>query len=139
MAALSADRSTPTRHPEGGRRLVSYPQATGTTIYKGAIVAVTAATGYARPAADVAGLKVVGVAMEQSVNAGADGARRVLVACGAAFKLATALTQAAVSSTVVVADDQTVTSAAVAVNDIPVGMMEELDGTSAWVYIGPTA
>ncbi len=138
MAALAKDRSTPTRHPEGGRRIVSYPVKAATTIFKGSLVSLIA--GFAKPSADAASEKVMGVALEQVVNTGADGAKRILVACGAAFKLnVNTVTAAAVGTTATVSDDNTVTLAATSVNDQNVGMIEELESDGAWVYIGPTA
>ena len=53
-----------------------YAQKGSTTIYGGGIV-VAAADGYAKPGLTATGLVVLGVAAHDSVNAGADGAKKV--------------------------------------------------------------
>lgn len=59
--------------------LIAYPVAAGGRIFKGGLVAV-AASGFAVPAADAAGLTFVGVAYEEGDNRdGAAGARKVRV------------------------------------------------------------
>src|SRR5262245_58597756 len=85
MAAATADRIPVTRHPQGGRRRVPYKQKGATTTYRGTLVAINA--GYVQAAADTAGLIVVGIATEKSVNAGADGAVSLEVDAGLAVKL----------------------------------------------------
>lgn len=56
---------------------VEYEQKGSTTIYGGSLV-VAAADGYAKPGLTATGLVVLGVADADSVNAGADGAAKVL-------------------------------------------------------------
>jgi len=80
MAALTKDRNT--RSAWKGRAL-SLKVKAATTIYKGALVAVEAATGYAVPAGDTAGHIVVGVCQGIADNAaGANGAIEVEVHTG---------------------------------------------------------
>ena len=73
MAALSAPYDA---HSKDGE-LIAYPVAAATTIYKGALVALTG--GYAKPAADTAGVLFAGVAHETIANPGAAGAVSVRV------------------------------------------------------------
>lgn len=135
MAALTTARNTPMRG-EKHRKVVTQVAAT-TKIYGGAAVCLNAA-GFAVPAADTAGLVTWGRAEETADNsAGLDGAVTMEVARGVfGFKHAS-LTQAAVGTVVCWADDQTVTTAAAATNDIAAGTLEELDGATAWVRVLP--
>ena len=131
--ALSASAN---RQSKGlGRRRV-FPVATGVTIYKGALVSVTA-TGYATPAADTASTFVVGVAAETVVNAGADGAVNVSVEYDREYLFAaTSITQAMMGDIMVVVDDDEVDDIAGATNDIEAGKMSEfVSTTSCWVHV----
>lgn len=134
MAALSADRITKSKG--GSLRRQAYPVAASTTIYAGGMVCIDA-DGYAIPAADTAGIsRVVGVAVAKVDNsAGADGDLKVVVEYDGAFLFATALTQAAVGRDATVSDDQTLSNAATTTNDIIVGRVLEIDGSTAWVNI----
>jgi hypothetical protein len=134
MAALAANRATPVRGPEGRILRTRFPVKGATTIYKGSIVAINA--GYLAPAADAAGLIVVGVAQEKVVNAGADGAAFCYVDCGAVFRFAsTGVVAADVGKIAYVADDQTVQDAT-GTNSIIAGRIMELETTDVvWVRI----
>lgn len=79
--ALAADRNTPCMDGE----IISVPVATGVTIYAGAIVAANN-SGYATPGAVAATLTYLGRAEEQVVNAGANGAKNILVRRKKGFK-----------------------------------------------------
>jgi hypothetical protein len=134
--AAAADRTTPCRHPEAARFLVSYPVATGVTIYKGTLVMILA--GYANPAADTAGGIVVGVAEEHVANAGADGAVRILVGSANAWFLANSgIVAADVGKIAYVSDDQTV-SDATGTNGVVAGVIEELETGGVWVNVPST-
>lgn len=104
MSALTRDRATPYR--EGIE--IAYPVAQGAVIHAGSLVCVNS-SGYAVPAADTAGLKLVGVAQEAVDNAsGLDGATTVRVRRKGCFQFAaTSITQAMVGSIMYVKDDQT--------------------------------
>lgn len=80
MAALAAARNTIQSSPDALANLESYPVATATTIYAGALVGVNAG-GFAIPAAPAA-IRVLGVAQATVVNAGANGALEVPVRRG---------------------------------------------------------
>lgn len=74
MAAATAEINT----PERPGLTTSYPVAASTTIYAGTLVALNSA-GNAIPAADTAGLRVVGRAETTVANAGSAGAATVEV------------------------------------------------------------
>lgn len=138
MTAIAADRSTPCRHPEAARLLVSYPVAAASVCYKGALVAITA--GYAASAVAAAGAIVVGIAEETVDNsAGLDGAKRVLVSSGNSFRLVgSGIVAADVGKPAYLADNQTVTDAT-GTYGIVVGVIEELEATDVvWVHVPPT-
>lgn len=130
--ALSAGRNAPVK---GDTRVTSFKVAASTTIYKGGMVAVDA-DGWLIPAADSAGIAVVGVADETVDNsAGADGAKSCLVLNGVIGMNAgsTAPTQANIGRSVVVEDDEAVTTAAAATNDIPAGTLMSIEGTICYI------
>jgi hypothetical protein len=104
MAACSADRKTTYRE---GLEL-EFPVKGATCIFGGSMVAVDS-TGYAIPAANAAGLKLVGIAMEQADNrSGANGSLSIRVRTVGAFKFsATSITQANIGADMYVVDDQT--------------------------------
>ncbi len=134
MAALAKDRITRTRGI--GRKRIG-KVAAATTIYLGALIAVTAA-GFIVPASDVLANKVVGIAEEQVVNAGADGAKEVAYTTGLDCELVNAggaIVQAGDKSLCYVADDQSVTTAAIAVNDMIAGYVTEFTAAKVWVYV----
>lgn len=138
MTALSAAARRIVRDPQQGRELY-IPMNTATTIYQGAIVCWDA-DGYARAAADTASFKVAGVALETVVNSGADGAASIRVLRGATVNLtieSTSITIADIGYNAIVQDDNTVTDATTATNDIPVGVILDVDATNgAWVAVG---
>lgn len=131
MTALSADFN---RQARGTGKEFSLPVATGTTIYKGGLVAMNA-SGYAVPAASTAGLVVLGVAIENVVNAGADGALRVRVDCAREFLFpASSITQAMVGRAMYVVDDATIDETDS--DNIFAGILTEfVSTTSGWVYV----
>lgn len=136
MAALSANRLT---NISGSFRTVSKPVKASTTIYKGGLVAIDS-TGYAVPAADTAGHKVIGVALEKIDNsAGASGALNVLVANDCRVQLSAASIAITSDGAVMyVVDDQTFDEA-VGTNSIKVGVLDGyISATEGFVYIYPT-
>lgn len=136
MAALTQDRITDKRVPG----LMAYPVAATTKIYAGALVCVNSA-GLAVPAADAAGVKVVGVAKRTVDNsAGAAGALWVEVDCPIVARFAaTSITQAMVGTVMYVVDDNTFDDA-VGTNSIKVGVLIEfISATEGWIYINPPA
>ena len=135
MAALAQDRTTRKKTPG----LKAYPVKAATKIFAGSKVAVDA-NGWAVPAADAAGLRVVGVAYQQADNtAGANGAMMVLVdAPVIALFDATSITQAMVGQIMYVVDDHTFDDAP-GVNAIKAGrLIEFVSVNSGWIEIMPS-
>lgn len=132
MAALSSERET-SRRP--GMAVV-FPVLAGALIYGGGLVAVDA-DGFAQPAANTAGLVIVGVADATVDNTdGDDGDLEVTARCGAQFKLdTTTLTSEDAGRMAYVVNDQTVGRLSAASNAIPVGRVVEADGAIAWIEI----
>lgn len=135
--AASANRTTPSRHPEAARLAVAYPVKGSTTIYKGTLVMLVA--GYAQPAADATGGVVVGVADEKVVNAGSDGDKTIVVNSGAAFQFTgSGIVAGDVGKVAYVTDDSTVQDAATTYG-IVAGVIEQLESANVvWIYIPPT-
>ena len=104
MPACAADRNTTYR--EGIE--LEFPVKAATRIYAGAMVAVDS-TGYAVPAGNTAGHKLMGVALEQVDNlAGANGAKVIRLRTTGAFEFgALSIAQAHVGAEMYVVDDQT--------------------------------
>lgn len=133
MAALTKDRATPYR--EGIE--IEFPVAANSKIYSGSLVCANT-SGYAVPAADTAGLKFLGVALEQVDNTGgANGAKLVRLRRTGVFEFdATSVTQAMVGTAMYVKDDHTVDDAAGATNDIKVGeLVKYVADTKGWIDI----
>ena len=133
MAASTADRNAQVKST--GRH-ISIGVLTGTTIYTGTIVCVTAA-GWAVPGADTAGLKTVGIALEQVVNAGASGAEVVTVEKGVAALNggSTPPLQADIGRVVYVSTDNEVEKAGAVSNDVEAGILDSIVGSQYWVSV----
>lgn len=131
MAALTQDRNTPRRDGQ----LVALPQEANTRIYAGALVARNG-NGRAVPAADTAGLVVIGRAEAQFNNTdGAAGALTVTAGRGVFAYSHSGLTQADIGKTVYAADDQTVTLTPG--NRVVAGVLVDVDEDGAWVWLVP--
>lgn len=132
MAALTENRDTPIKKAD----TQAYPVAASTNIFAGAAVVVTKSTGHATNATDASGVAFVGVAKDQYDNTGGAAAAIdcVVIATGVVEFAATgALT---VGDNAYVADNQTVTDATTATNDVLVGKVVQVGGGKAWVKIG---
>jgi hypothetical protein len=133
MAALTKDRATPYR--DGIE--IEFPVAANSKIYAGSLVCANT-SGYAVPAADTAGLKFLGVALEQVDNTGgANGAKKVRVRRSGAFEFdALSITQAMVGSSMYVMDDHTIDDASGPNADIRVGILVKyVSDTKGWIDI----
>lgn len=132
MTALTAALDV---HEKDGE-LIAYPMAANTTIFKGALVALTA--GYAKPGADTAGVLFVGVAHETKFNqtsaplpggagfAGAAGALSIRVRKVGSFQYnRAASTVADLGKAVQIADDNTVATTGTT-NSIQAGYIVEV-------------
>lgn len=137
MAASSADRNTK-KLGTGG--LGSFPVYQDTTIYAGTLVCINS-SGYAIPAANTAGNKLVGVAREQVVNTaaagyGTSGDLNVEVERMGCFEfVSSGLTIANVGDAVYITDDQTVSTSAA---NVYAGVIAKyVSATSAYIDITP--
>jgi len=131
MTVLAADRNTARREGD----FYEFPVLATAKIFGGGMVGVDA-NGWAQSAADIAGLKLVGLAEAYVDNSGgANGAKMVKVRRGV-FKLAAnGLTDADIGKPVFVVDDQTVQLAATA-NDVHAGILVQVESaTEAWVAL----
>lgn len=131
MAAATQDRNTNAR----AGQVLNFPVAAATKIFAGTLVAINAA-GNAVPAADAAGLKVVGRAQEFVDNsAGAAGDLSVDVARGVFpfdNSVADAVTAAELLRIVYVEDDQTVGKVG-GDDKIAAGLAVAIEGDQVWV------
>lgn len=134
MAALTADAR---RQKQGDGRVLDAPVAASTTIFEGAMVMANS-SGFAVPASDAAGGRFLGFARKKVVNTGANGAKRVNLEMGQLERVVagTGMSQATVGLNVFVADDQTVTNAATAANDVKVGKAEKFETGFIWFRAG---
>lgn len=129
-AALTASRDTMER--TGSE--VAFNVASGAVIYAGAMVAVS--NGYAYPAADLTGYKVIGRARKTLDNSGSSyKATNMVVAQRGVYCWANggSFTDANVGELAYVQDDQTVTTAASASSDIVAGVIIDVDSSGVWV------
>ena len=133
MAALTKDRATPYR--DGIE--IEFPVAANIKIYAGSLVCANT-SGYLLPAADTAGLRSIGVALEQVDNTGgANGAKKVRVRRTGVFEFdAYSITQSMVGTPMYVVDDHTVDDASGPINDIRVGILVKyVSDTKGWIDI----
>lgn len=137
--ALSAFNDTP------GAEFTDLPylQKGSTTCYGGGLV-VAAADGYAKPGVKATGLVILGVAVETSINAGADGAASVACASKVArngkrqmFKFKNdatdPLTIAHIGRAAYVFDDITFTSLSTGATQG--GVLRRLDSDGVWIEL----
>lgn len=142
MTALAAERDTPKRSTETP---YAFKQKGNTKVYNGSLVGI-GTDGYARPAADTAGMFVPGRANAtvDGTSAGPyglladDDARLMIQAEPGIFSFATsggsAITQAQVGELAYVLDDQTVVQAAGTANNVIAGRVVGYDSASAvWI------
>jgi hypothetical protein len=128
--ALSADRETQYK-PIG---INAYTVKASTTVYKGSMVCADT-TGYAVPAADTAGFKMLGVA-EETVVQTASSSDKVRVRRGIFLFAATSITLAMQGAMMYVKDDQTFDDTST--NGVAAGILVEyVSATSGWIEVGP--
>jgi hypothetical protein len=137
MTALTQDRNTEWSLSD----MLALPVAAGERIFSGSLVCSNE-HGYAVPAADAAGLKFEGVALEQADNrAGESGDLSITVRRRGRFRFASAtpLDQSALGAKVYAVDDQTVAADAAGVaNDVLVGVIERVEASDdCWILIDP--
>jgi hypothetical protein len=119
----------------GEIRIQKLPMLTNIKIWKGALVVYDAA-GFIANGSDTAGVKFAGIANETVDNTGgASGAKSIEVANGEFQYPASSLEQADAGRLAYIgADNQTITDAGGATNDIPCGTIVEFtSATLAWI------
>lgn len=131
--ALAADRNTPLKDGE----LISVPVAANVKIYAGALVAANA-TGFATPGAVATTLTYLGRAEEYVDNLTlADGAKKVLVRRGKAFKFKNAaadlVTQADLGKVCYILDDETVAKTSATSTRSVAGTVIGVEADGVWV------
>ena len=128
--------------------LIRYSLAAGVRVFKGALVSVSATTGYAAPAADAAGMVCAGVAFEEgnniagatqydgTVTSGAVGAVSVRVRPVGLYEYhKTGAVQADVGKQAFLVDDNTVATTATT-NNVKCGVVAALiDGGTVAILI----
>lgn len=131
MTALAADAQ---REKRGIGRVFHFPVAANVTIYKGALVRMSAG-GFAEPAAAGAGGPVVGVAIEKVVNGAVAGAVNIRVDADCEFLFAaSSITQAMVGTAMLVIDDNTVDETSASSSEVG-KLTQFVSTTQGWVYV----
>lgn len=142
---LAANRAGTYWHALGspGSYIQSMPVEAGETIFRGACVMQIPTAGGIQPAADTAGGIFAGVALENIVNSGADGAVRCLVYVGPALILLTASTALAAGNEglqVAFTSDNTFDILGTTTNDVIAGrVMNFVSTTSWWTMVNASA
>ncbi len=132
--ALTDNRDTPMRSGE----FLSLTQASN-HIFAGSIVCENGSAA-AVPGADASGYVVVGRAETESDNTAASySSTRAITVRRGVFRWANggSFTDANIGDTCYVADDQTVTTAALATYDVAAGTIVDVDSDGVWVDTGP--
>lgn len=139
--ALTADKNL-IISTGGATRVGEGDVGAAVVIYKGAGLARNA-TGYVVPATDAAAVKFIGFSEEKVDNsAGANGAKTVKYITGITATMKNAggaIVQASKHTLCYVSDDESVTTAAVAVNDVIVGTVTKFSATVVDVYVDERA
>jgi len=134
MAALTADRET----DQKDGILMAYPVKAATKIFKGSLVMLLPAAGYAVPAANTATGIVIGVAYETIDNTlGADGAVNIRVYRKGIFKFAaSSIAITSVGAVMYVVDDQTIDETDPS-NSVTAGKLVLFESaTVGWIDLG---
>lgn len=129
MAAATMDRNTPIAATSSLRLKGPYALGTSVTVYAGTIAAIVAATGLIGVAGDTAGMRVVGFHLTQASSVANYAGRTIPEVAAGGVWLANDgnITAAHIGQTAYALDDQTVTLASVATNDLKVGIIEQVD------------
>lgn len=127
MAAATFDRNTPIADLQ--RLKGPYVLGSGVTVYAGTIAAIAGATGLVAVAGDTAAQRVVGFHLKRAVYDAALTDPPEIAAGSIWLNNDGNITAAMLGQKCYVLDDQTVTTAAVATNDIAAGTIEQVDAT----------
>lgn len=139
MAALTANRKRHVRNPTNMRTI----QITGVDsdeFYEGGIISWSAAASTVVPGSDTASERGFAVCAERKTTAGSNTIKIKLEWGHSEWFAHTGLAAGQEWKDAVISDDQTVTDAAAASNDIPFGTIEEfetIEGTAGvWITVG---
>ncbi len=111
--------------------LVAYQLGANKTVYKGGLLVVDDATGYAETATDTTGKAFIGVAYESGANPGSAGATGVRVRKRGVFGYdCTGANASWVGKPVYVVDDHTVALAATTTSDVLVGYVAQVESAT---------
>lgn len=139
MTALAAERETLKYGAGPVPEMLSLPMKGSTTIYKGAIVAMTSA-GYALPGAATATNITMGIASETKTNSGADGAAEIQVRCGVfAFENSASsdlIATTEIGKTCYVVDDNTVAKTDNSAARPAAGKVVKIENSQVFVKLG---
>lgn len=139
MTALAANRARHQRNIELKRRL-AITGVDSDEFYEGALCNYSASASTVAPAADTSGQRFAGVCAKR-LSTGSSNTHKVELEWGhSEWFPQSGLAAAQEGKNAVIGDDNTLTDAAAATNDVPCGMIEELetiDGTAgAWITVG---
>lgn len=143
MTALAADKKRITRNLEGVK-IASLLLADSQTVFEGAII-MRNSSGDPAVGADTASCVGIGVATKAVTSGSSNTTKFVDIEYGHEewFASTGTFTKASIGANVVIADDQTVSTAAVGTNDAPFGMLvqlETIDGIAgAWIRVAEFA
>lgn len=139
MTALAADKKRITRNL-GGMKTATVLLADSQTVYEGAII-MRNSSGDPIVGADTASCVAMGVASEAVTSGTSNTTKFVKIEYGHEewFASTGTFTKASIGANVVIADDQTISTAAVGTNDVALGILvqlETINGTAGgWVRV----
>lgn len=143
MAALAANKKRRTRNLEG-MKIATILLADSQTVYEGAII-MRNSSGDPIVGADTASCVGIGVAAKAVTSGSSNTTKYVDLEYGHEewFASTGTFTKASIGVNVTISDDQTVALAATTTNDVPIGMLvqlETIDGTAgAWIRVAEFA
>lgn len=143
MAALAADKKRITRNVSG-MKVAEVLLADSQVVYEGALI-MRNSSGDPVVGADTASCVFMGVASEAVTSGSSNTTKFVKIEYDHEEWFATTgtFTKASIGANVCISDDQTLATAAVATNDVLVGILvqlETINGTAgAWVRVGDFA
>ena len=139
MAALSANR---TRHQRNlhAKRLLEITGTASTQFFEGGLVNWNGSASTVEPSADTASERFSGVCAEKVLTTASGGEKVKLEWGHSEWFPQSGLAAGQEAKDAVISDDQTLTDAAAASNDVPAGAIEEfetIDGTAGvWITVG---
>lgn len=138
MAAQTSDRRVQS-YETGARVKESIGAAANAVWYQGSLVCINA-SGFGVRASDAANLRVLGIATNRGDNTGgSNGALTIEYEFGGVYEFlidGATITDAARGLNAIVLDDQTMTNALTATNDIPAGQIVAVRGSRVFVKVG---